>query len=185
MPCDPTTGPQSPSTGQHASPTPSTAYDSADPAFITQYLHQQMPLTRAMAVRVLEATSQRAIVLAPLAPNLNHQQTAFGGSIATLGIIAGWVYLHCRLQSLGLATRLIIQKSQVEYLSPITSDFEATCIAPPDDQWQAFHTRLTTHGRARLERPAQIQCQTKIAAIHHGTYVAIDEQLATKRGVRG
>src|SRR5690606_15856953 len=106
-------------------------------------------------------------------------------SISALGITAGWVYLHGRLKRLGLDFRLIIQKSQVEYLHPISADFEAHCIAPAADEWDHFIAMLHKKGRARINRASQIQCQGKVAAIHHGSYVAIDESLARKTGVRG
>jgi thioesterase domain-containing protein len=157
----------------------------SDPASITGYLHQQMPLTKAMGVQVIQANDEQALITAPLAPNLNHQQTAFGGSIAALGITAGWVYLHCRLEGLGIDARLIIQKSQVEYLHPADDEFEASCIAPPVLEWDDFIAALKKRGRSRISRAAQIQCRGRIVAIHHGSYVAIDQNLAQKRGVRG
>lgn len=157
----------------------------SDPATTTAYLHKQMPLTQAMGLVVTCASDELAVVTAPLAPNLNHQQTAFGGSIATIGITAGWVYLHCRLEREGISARLIIQKSQIEYLQPAASDFEARCIAPAAHEWDAFIAMLRKRGRARINRSAQIQCQGKIAAIHHGSYVAIDENLARQKGIRG
>lgn len=157
----------------------------SDPAATTEYLHQQMPLTKAMGLTITCASDELAIVTAPLGPNLNHQHTAFGGSIATIGITAGWVYLHCRLERENVNARLIIQKSQVEYLNPAASDFEARCISPSAEEWDAFMTMLRKRGRARITRPAQIQCQGKVAAIHHGTYIAIDEDLAKRNGIRG
>lgn len=157
----------------------------SDPAATTKYLHQQMPLTKAMGLTITCSSDALAIVNAPLAPNLNHQQTAFGGSIATIGITAGWVYLHFRLVREKINARLIIQKSQVEFLNPVNDDFEARCTAPSPEEWDAFLASLRKRGRARINRPAQIQCQGKIAAIHHGSYVAIDEDLAQRNGIRG
>jgi len=155
------------------------------PQEVTRYLHEQMPLTAAMGVVVTQAEDGLTRLIAPLGPNLNHQQTAFGGSIAALGITAGWVYLHTRLQREGLAPRLIIQKSQVEYLAPIAGELEACCAAPPQEEWDAFVSMLRKRGRARISRPAQIQCQGRISAIHQGSYVAIDENLALRKGVKG
>ena len=157
----------------------------SDPVATTAYLHQQMPLTKAMGLTIVCASDELALVTAPLGPNLNHQQTAFGGSIATIGITAGWVYLHCRLKRENVNARLIIQKTQVEYLNPANSDFEARCTAPPQEEWDTFMATLRKRGRARMSRPAQIQCQGKITAIHHGSYVAIDEGLAKRKGIRG
>ena len=157
----------------------------SDPQAVTAYLHQQMPLTAAMGLRVTEAAAARTVVHAPLEPILNHQQTAFGGSIAALGITTGWVYLHVRLQALQIDARLIIQKSQVEYLWPASADLEAVCVAPQQEEWDAFLTQLKKRGRARINRSAQIQCMGRIVAIHHGSYVAISQSLAQRTGVKG
>lgn len=156
------------------------------PESVTAYLHQQMPLTLAMGLKVTQIDDDMTRLIAPLEPNLNHQQTAFGGSIAALGITAGWVYLHARLHREGIVRpRLIIQKSQVEYLHPIASEMEACCGLPEAGEWEAFITRLRDKGRARINRPAQVQGQGRIGAIHHGTYVAIIESLAQRTGVMG
>ncbi len=151
---------------------------SLTPEALTAYLHQQMPLTQAMGIVVQQVDDDLTRLRAPLGPNLNHQQTAFGGSIAAMGITAGWVYLHGRLQREGIAARLIIQKSQVEYLHPITGDLDACCGPIPQADWMSFITRLRQRGRARISRSSQIQCEGRIGAIHHGVYVAIDESRA-------
>jgi thioesterase domain-containing protein len=67
------------------------------PATLQAYLHEHIPLTRALAVEVVEVGLQRVQLAAPLAPNRNHRQTAFGGSVASLAMLAGWSWLHARL----------------------------------------------------------------------------------------
>ena len=49
---------------------------------VERYLHRHIPLTAAMGVRVAAVTLQRAELRAPLAPNINHRETVFGGSAA-------------------------------------------------------------------------------------------------------
>ena len=44
------------------------------------YLHQRIPLSRAMAVEVRSATPASVELFAPLAPNINHPATVFGAS---------------------------------------------------------------------------------------------------------
>ena len=60
----------------------------------------------------------------PLQPNLNHRKTAFGGSIATMGIIASWTLVWLKLKDCGLDHRIVIQNSSTSYLTPIEQDFE-------------------------------------------------------------
>ena len=49
---------------------------------VEQYLHRHIPLSAAMGIRVRLATPHRVELWAPLAPNINHQSTVFGGSAA-------------------------------------------------------------------------------------------------------
>ena len=52
------------------------------------YLHDRIPLSRAMAIAVVEAGPERVRLAAPLAPNINHRDTVFGGSAASLAMAA-------------------------------------------------------------------------------------------------
>ena len=54
------------------------------------YMRENIPLARAMDVRFDELTPLSAQLSAPLEPNLNHHGTGFGGSLASLALLAGW-----------------------------------------------------------------------------------------------
>ena len=47
-----------------------------------------MPLSQAMQVTVVEASFQQVVLTAPLAPNINHRETVFGGSASAVAILA-------------------------------------------------------------------------------------------------
>ena len=50
------------------------------PDDLTEYLHSHIPLTRHLGVRVAGLDDASARLCAPLAANLNHRDTAFGGT---------------------------------------------------------------------------------------------------------
>ena len=52
------------------------------PAALESYLHEHIPITRAMQVRVVEIGPEHARLTAPLAPNINHRETVFGGGLS-------------------------------------------------------------------------------------------------------
>lgn len=58
------------------------------PEALRTYLHDHIPLSRAMAVEVVEASANHVLLEAPLAPNINMHGTMFGGSSATLALLA-------------------------------------------------------------------------------------------------
>ena len=143
------------------------------PQDLAAYLYEHIPLTRALAVEVLEVGEDNVRLRAPLAPNRNHRQTAFGGSVASLAILAGWGWLHARLAPAAPGLRLVIQRQAMEYLLPIDAAFVADCHAPPAASWQRFSKALASRGRGRIELQAQVSCSAGVAARFTGVYVAI------------
>src|SRR5262245_59469418 len=99
---------------------------------LQSYLHEHMPLTKAMVVEVILSGEEGIRLRAPLPPNINHRQTAFGGSISTLAMTAAWSYVHRRLQSMEMPARVVVSNSETRYLQPAKDDFEAWCPMPPD-----------------------------------------------------
>ena len=52
-------------------------------------LHEEIPLTKAMGVEVNSYDGHCLVLSAPLDPNTNHKDTAFGGSLYSLAVLAG------------------------------------------------------------------------------------------------
>ncbi|QDU10683.1 YiiD C-terminal domain-containing protein [Gimesia aquarii] len=139
---------------------------------VTAYLHQHIPVTKAMQINVLPEMKDALRLTARLAPNLNHQETAFGGSIASLGILAGWTLIHIRLSADKVRYKIVIQKSEMEFLHPIESDFEAECHFPEQKLWDQFHSGLQRKGRARIKLECAVTVKQQVAAVIKGTFVA-------------
>lgn len=142
-------------------------------ADLERYLHDHIPLSRALAVRVEHLGPELVRLSAPLAPNLNHRRTAFGGSVASLAILAGWSWLLARLADRSPLPRLVIQEETVEYLAPIDAAFEASCQAPAETAWRRFVRALDQRGRGRLELAAEVTSEGRLAARFRGLYVAL------------
>jgi thioesterase domain-containing protein len=142
---------------------------------LEQYLHRVMPLSRAMQVAVLAVSDQRATLHAPLAPNINHRNTVFGGSACTLATLASWSLLHCRLQSRLPAASLVLQNCAMNYLRPMTTDFRAEASLAPDADWELFVRTLERRGRARIGTTALLWCADEQTANFTGEFVALLE----------
>ncbi len=140
---------------------------------ITQYLHRHMPLTQAMNVAAESYDGHSLILAAPLTPNLNNSETAFGGSIATLAITAGWMMLHLLLEREAVGHRLVIQKSTVVFQRPIDADFRAVTQRLNDEQAAEFVEAVRINRRAKIDLNIKVYSQNLLAATHEGTYVAI------------
>ena len=136
------------------------------------YLHDHIPLSRAMAVRVVSLADSKVVLGAPLGPNINHRDTVFGGSASALAILSAWSLLHLRLLAAGQPSRLVIQRNSMEYLAPISGDFTATAMLGPDGGWDGFLKMLTRRGLARITVGAELDYQGKIAGRLSGEFVA-------------
>src|SRR4051812_23280531 len=108
------------------------------PAEVEVYLHEHIPLSAAMGVRVLACDASGATLSAPLAPNINHRATVFGGSASAVAILAAWTWLHFALRAAGHPSRLVIQSNTVDYLVPIAGEFTARCDAAPAAVFDKF-----------------------------------------------
>ena len=89
------------------------------------------------------------------AANINHLATVFGGSAAAVAILAAWSCLHVALRGSGMATRLVIQRNTIDYLAPITADFEAERAAVEAVEFDRLVRMWRRHGKARIGLAAQ------------------------------
>jgi thioesterase domain-containing protein len=140
---------------------------------VEAYLHQHIPISVAMEVSVLTCDATGATLAAPLAPNINHRATVFGGSASAVAILAAWTWLHFRLREAGQPSRLVIQGNTMDYLAPIAGNFESHCAAPPSEIVEKFLRTLSRHGKARIAVAAELTCDGKKVATFRGDYVAV------------
>jgi thioesterase domain-containing protein len=140
---------------------------------VQRYLYQSIPLTAAMGVQVRTASPEYVKLAAPLAPNVNHTETVFGGSAAALATLSALTLLHLRIEDFGLDARLVIQRSRMEYEKPIPGDFEAVCDFSDAPAWERFRTTFVRRGRARLTLAAYLVHQAHRVASFEGEFVAL------------
>jgi len=148
-------------------------------------LHAEIPLTRAMGVRVLRADQNGLALGAALAPNLNHKQTAFGGSLNSLATLACWGLIQLLVRDCGKAITVVIQESSVHFLKPVMQDFEAICALPSTPEVEKFLRTLERKGRARLALDAAIHTGGAIALRFRGQFVAYDRARFQGSGQQG
>lgn len=141
------------------------------PEVFTEYLHREIPLTAAMNARVIRSERGEVEISAPLAPNRNLHGTAFAGSLATLGLISGWVVLDRALHDADLKAHLVAQKNECIFHAPATQELRAVARIPADE-WEKFLNALRSKGRARISVITEIRAGETLAVTHTGTYAA-------------
>lgn len=138
---------------------------------LEEIIHEEIPITLPMAIKVVDARKDRLALSMELQPNINHKSTAFGGSLYVLCVLTGWAYLYNRLHELKMNAHIVIQKSDIDYRSPVTSDFSASCESVDEVQIEKLVKTFSRADRARIELPVKILHAGKIAVSFHGNYV--------------
>lgn len=143
------------------------------PAGLAAYLTDHIPLAGAMGVTVEKAGPDEVVLAAPLGPNINVHGTVFGGSLATLGVLAAWSVLHLRLEAEDVANQLVIHKSEMEYLAPATGRFTARASLEGVD-WEGFRHLFDRRGKARLGVGAALTSEDgALVGRFRGEFVAV------------
>lgn len=144
-----------------------------DYAAVEQYLHEHIPLSKAMAVSVTSINENGVILSAPLLPNINHRSTVFGGSISAVAILSAWTFVHVQLQILAIPCRIVIQSNSVEYIKPVQDEFQAHCVTPPQRSWQRFISAVSKRGKGRIALEVDLYAQGLQVGKFQGEYVAL------------
>lgn len=138
-------------------------------ARLERYMHTHIPLVEQMQVRVVSADATGLRLTAPLAPNINHEKTAFGGSLASLMTLACWGYLWLLLEE-QKDLHIVVKDAQLDYLKPVTSTLDAHCTPPPAEELQKFLDTLARRGKARLTLKAETLQDGVAAARYTGSF---------------
>jgi thioesterase domain-containing protein len=140
---------------------------------LQQYLHEHIPLSRAMQITVVAVEPDVVVLRAPLAPNINHRETVFGGSASALAILAAWSLLHTRLITHGVPARLVIQRNTMEYERAILSGFTARAFLPEPDPWPRFMNTFARKGKARIQVSSVLEASGGAVGHFTGEFVAL------------
>lgn len=137
---------------------------------IEQLFHEKIPLTRAMGVRVASYDGDTLTLTAPLEPNHNHLNTAFGGSLHALATLScyGWLWLEVQDEN----AHIVVRESTVSYRRPVTGELRASCYRPPKEEVDQFKANFAAKRKARLELKATIEEKGEVAVRYVGEFVA-------------
>jgi len=139
--------------------------------YLQRTLLREIPLTRAMGLTVEEYSGRAITLRAPLASNDNHQASAFGGSLYSAAVLAGWGLLFLKLREHGLRGSIVIQESRIRYLRPVTGDILATCRLDAESALDTFFRTYKRRGAARIRLACSVAESGTPAVAFEGRYV--------------
>jgi thioesterase domain-containing protein len=134
------------------------------------YFHEEIPITRAMGVRVVANDENGFVIEAPVALNSNHLRTAFGGSINAVATLAAYGFLWLELKN--AAVHVVVAESSIRFLRPVRETIRAICLRPAVDDLAAFQSQFAAKGKARLRLWVNVIEAGETAAEFEGVFVA-------------
>jgi thioesterase domain-containing protein len=138
---------------------------------LEDFLHAEVPLVRAMGVRIKRYDDEGVVLAAPLEANRNYRGTAFAGSLATLVTLAGWALTHLKVQEMGLKGEAAASQSHIDFLKPVTvATIEAFCPMPAPEAIAKLQRMLLRRGMGRWELSAHIRTGDELAVAFSGSY---------------
>jgi thioesterase domain-containing protein len=148
----------------------------SETAFGKQYLQarivSEFALARHIGIVVESADDDGVVLSAPLAPNANDKGTAFGGSLFSVAVLTGWVWVARYLDAAGLAADAVIQESTMRYLAPVRGTLRARLRPPSVPQVEKFKKMLQRAGRGRIRLRVDIHQESVLATRFDGVYAA-------------
>lgn len=142
------------------------------PAF-ELFLHEMIPLAKAMGVGVEVSDGSALVLTAPKEQNKNSLNTAFGGSLVALATLAGygvvWELMCDEKKTDKPVWHIVVKESRAAYRRPVLGDLRAICERPAQAAIAEFKEALARYGKAKLKLRASI--------IENGS-VAVDVQAA-------
>jgi len=135
-----------------------------------QYFHQQIPITRAMGLRVVTQNEGQFVIEAPVALNSNHLNTAFGGSINAVATLAAYGLLWLALRERG--AHVVVAESSIRFLRPVREMIRATCARPDAESLAEFRRRFSEKQKAAITLHVSVTEAGEIAAEFEGRFVA-------------
>jgi len=140
---------------------------------LQQYLYDHIPQSAAMQVAVERIAESEVVLSAPLAPNINHRDSLFGGSASSIAILAAWSFLHTRIRAQGLKTTLVIQRNTMSYDQPVLGTFSVKAGLADGADWEKFLNMLRRKGKARIRVTSSLEYKGTSAGTLEGDFVAV------------
>ncbi|MFA5582903.1 MAG: YiiD C-terminal domain-containing protein [Bacteriovoracaceae bacterium] len=143
---------------------------------LIELLNEQIPTSKFMNVRVSSLDENGVCLSCPLNPNHNHLGTAFGGSLATMLILAAYSQVYSLIEGNG---HVLIKSSQTSYLIPVAEEIVSTCLCPDENIKETFIQTFKRKSKAQITTESIIKLKDgRVACRMTAQMVAISNPLS-------
>lgn len=120
----------------------------------------KIPMLKVMGIKIQRLNADSCIVQVPLAPNHNHKNTVFGGSLYAACTAACYALLYSLQKQACVENRdLVIAQGKMRYLKPVDQDFYVEAHIDLK-QWQNVLKNIDRQKSGRLNMRAE--CKTAL-----------------------
>lgn len=140
---------------------------------LTEFFEAHLPITDFMGLTVDSYDGQQLTLKAPLAPNINDKQTAFGGSLYNACVMACWGFAYLKTLEAQLDGNQVVVSGNIKYKRPVTGEIKATCSTPGEEAEHHFVDGFERHGKGKIELKATVICEGKVAVEFEGVYAVL------------
>lgn len=123
---------------------------------LQDFLYENIPLTKAMALQPESITDSKITIKAPLANNINDKGSVFGGSSSALMIISAWSLIKILCDSHKIDADIVIHENICKWHKPLYD--ELTIEAELDDSYDFEQVR----DKIENNRHFRINCDIKL-----------------------
>ena len=135
-------------------------------------LHNEIPLTKLMQIKIKEYNEKELITTAPLNININDKGTAFGGSLSTMTIISSWSLSWLISKEFGFDSKnIVVIRNENSYKKPVTKDIICHTQKPSKEEIQRLKEKLETKKSASIKIKSHIIEDGEICVEFEGYYV--------------
>ena len=135
-------------------------------------LHNEIPLTKFMNIKIETYNEKELITTAPLDININDKGTAFGGSLSTMTIISSWSLCWLISKELGFNSKnIVVIKNENSYKKPVTKDIVCYTQKPSQQEIATLKEKLQTKKSASIKINSIIIENNETCVEFQGYYV--------------
>lgn len=140
---------------------------------IESTIHKEIPLSVHIGLKVNTFRETGVTVSAPFENNKNHMETVFGGSLYSICVLAGWALLYGKLQIISQKGHIVIFRSNIEYLRPVSKNIICTAqlLDTDENSFVKFIKRYSKKGKARISVKSEIVENGILLVRFQGEYV--------------
>ena len=119
-------------------------------------IDRDLPLAACGGFQVYRLSRESVCIRGELESNKNHHGTVFGGSQSVALILSGWAQVRELMKEIDPEASIVIASQSMDYILPVSGDFEARCTAPEESTVKSFYKCFRERGKAKMCLTAEI-----------------------------